>query len=64
MVVYAVTTFGLRYLPGAHIDQLEGWSAGGMAAGLGAGRLHEGDSADPVVGVLELAGVSKSGLEE
>jgi hypothetical protein len=35
-----------------------------MVAGLGAGRLHESDPAEPVVGVLELAGVPKSGLEE
>ena len=35
-----------------------------MGAGLGAGRLHESDPAEPVVGVLELAGVPKSGLDE
>lgn len=35
----------------------------GMVAGLGAGRLHESDPADPVVGVLELADVFKSGLD-
>ena len=32
-------------------------------AGLGAGRLHKGDPAYPVVGMLELAGVFKSGLD-
>ena len=36
----------------------------GIVAGLGAGRLHKSDPAYPVVGMLELAGVSKSGLDE
>ena len=38
--------------------------AGGMVAGLGAGRLHEGDPAEPVVGMLEFTSVVKSGLDE
>src|SRR5512144_1115439 len=36
----------------------------GMLTGLGAGRLHDGDPAEPVVDVLDLAGVPEPGLDE
>jgi hypothetical protein len=44
--------------------RLRSTPADAQVAGLGTGGLHEGDLADPVVGMLKFAGVPKSGLGE